>query len=137
MKQTAPPRKSVAGRSGRSSRRRASGREPYVLLEASELLRVYVLPDFAAEVVHVGPGAVLLELVQHPVADAGDQEDLLVAGGVRVDRRPDLRVDAVALLLREVLRGEHLVEREVVGVGPACDDRLGGGGGEAGALEVL
>ena len=84
-------------------RQRIGALEHDVLLEPRDFLFVHVLADLPPELLDRLVQADLLELVEHPFADAGDAEDLLVGRRVKIDRDEHLPVDVGRLLLREPL----------------------------------
>src|SRR5262245_25100096 len=83
-------------------------RNEYVLFEPRQLFVIDVFPDFTMELGERRVRAVFLELAQHAVAEAGDQQDFLVGRGVEIDRDEQSSVELRALLFGQ--RAEGVVE---------------------------
>src|SRR5262245_48353604 len=78
-----------------------ANRNEHVLFEPRQFLVVYVFTDFAVELCQRRIRTVLLELAQHAVAQAGNQQDFFVGRRVQVDGNEQSSVELGALFLRE------------------------------------
>src|SRR5688572_22592665 len=56
-----------------------------VPLKAGHFLRIDILSDFAAKLLDVLIRAILFELAQHSIAEAGNAQDVLIGSRVEVD----------------------------------------------------
>src|SRR5688572_15117633 len=77
-----------------------------VPLQPCDFVLVDVFPDLPPELLDVPVGPVLLELVAHLRADAGDEDDLFRLRRVQVDRLPEPLVDPAACIGAADVGGE-------------------------------